>query len=243
MPRQIPSVVGLIAFIAMLFVLSVDVGLSKAAPADDCLTSPRSPAPQGTHWYYHMDRTNQRKCWYVRAPGQPAQQAPALSASGPATAASTHSMPAPSGRKAATSAASGPGNSAPPLPPVRILAVKPKLAAVVSATMDKSGSEQEGSAEPSIPEAPAPKASTSSWPYVLPTVATGGASERSTVVADASAESVGPETGTEVPYGAEITARGGKQTVNAGTAGSLTPAPMVLLSHLAWWRPALRLAL
>jgi hypothetical protein len=228
MPRQIPRVVGLIAFIAMLFVLSVDVGLPNAAPADDCLTAPRSPAPQGTHWYYRMDRTNQRKCWYVRAPGQPAQQAPALSASDPATAASTHSMPAPSGRKAATSAASGPGNSAPPLPPVRILAVKPKLAAVVSATTDKSGSEQEGSTEPSIPEAPAPKASRSSWPDGLPTVATGGASERSTVVADASAESVGAKTGTEVPYGAEISARGDKATVNAGTAGSLTPAPMVL---------------
>jgi hypothetical protein len=83
MPRQIPRVVGLIAFIAMLFVLSVDVGWPNAAPADDCLTAPRSPAPQGTHWYYRMDRTNQRKCWYVRAPGQPAQQAPALSASDP----------------------------------------------------------------------------------------------------------------------------------------------------------------
>jgi hypothetical protein len=47
-------------------------------------------------------------------------------------------------------------------------------------------------------------------------------------VADASAESVGPKTGTEVPYGAEISARGDKQTVNAGAAGSLTPAPMVL---------------
>ena len=37
--------------------------------------TPNSLAPQGTRWYYHVDRTNQRKRWYVRATSQPAQQA------------------------------------------------------------------------------------------------------------------------------------------------------------------------
>ena len=50
---------------------------SPTARADDCLAAPNSPAPQGSHWYYRLDWATQRKCWYVRAPGPPAQQAAA----------------------------------------------------------------------------------------------------------------------------------------------------------------------
>ena len=133
-----------------------------------------------------------------------------------------------------------PGNSAPRLPHVRILAVKPKLVAAVSATTDKSvqGSGQEGSTGPSIPEPPAPKASTlqanaqaagpapaapATWP------ATVGAPEPGAVLADAGAESVGPKTDTQVPDGTESTARGGEPTINAGMAGSPTATPMLLI--------------
>ena len=136
-----------------------------------------------------------------------------------------------------------PGNSAPRLPHVRILAVKPKLAAAISATTDKSvqGSGQEGSTGPSIPEPPAPKASTTkaqaagpapaapaTWPDVFPTVATVGAPEPGAVVADAGAESVGPKTDTQVPDRTESTARGGEPTINAGLADSLTAMPMLI---------------
>jgi hypothetical protein len=135
--------VGLIVFVVTLLVSSIDVGMPNTARADDCLTAPNSPAPQGTHWYYHVDRTNQRKCWYVRATSQPAQQAAAQATSEAASAAQSHSMPMSSGPMPATAAASAPmsispGNSAPRLPHVRILAVKPKLAAAISATTDKS---------------------------------------------------------------------------------------------------------
>jgi hypothetical protein len=137
-----------------------------------------------------------------------------------------------------------PGNSAQPLPHARILAVKPKLAAAISATTDKSvqGSGQEGSTGPSIPEATAPKASTSlqtnaqaagpapaapaAWP------ATVGAPEPGAVPADAGAESVGPKTDTQVPDGTESTVRGGDPTINAGMAGSLTATPMLIILAL-----------
>ena len=130
-----------------------------------------------------------------------------------------------------------PGNSAPRLPHVRILAVKPKLAAAISATTDKSvqGSGQEGSTGPSIPEPPAPKATAgpapaapATWPDVFPTVATVGAPESGAVVADAGAESVGPKTDTQVPDRTESTARGGEPTINAGLADSLTAMPMLI---------------
>ena len=35
--------------------------------ASDCLPAPNSPAPKGSHWYYHLSRATQQKCWYVRS--------------------------------------------------------------------------------------------------------------------------------------------------------------------------------
>jgi hypothetical protein len=67
------------SLIAMLFI-SVVVGvtlLAATARAEDCLAAPNSPAREGTRWYYRLDRASQHKCWYMRAPDQPAQQAAA----------------------------------------------------------------------------------------------------------------------------------------------------------------------
>ena len=251
MSGKTPRLVGLIAFVVTLLVSGINVGMPDTARADDCLTAPNSPAPQGTHWYYHVDRANQRKCWYVRASSQPAQQATAQATSEAAPAAQSRSMPASAGPMPATAGASAPmsispGNSAPPLPYARIVAVKPKLAAAISATTDKSvqGSGQEGSTGPSIPEPPAPKASTSlqanaqaagsapaapaTWPDVLPAVASVGAPEPGAILADVGAELGGPKTDTQVPDRTESTARGGEPTINAGMAGSLTAMPMLI---------------
>jgi hypothetical protein len=41
-----------------------------ARAADDCSSAPNSQPPPGTHWYYHLDRTKNRKCWYVAPFGQ-----------------------------------------------------------------------------------------------------------------------------------------------------------------------------
>jgi hypothetical protein len=234
MSRQIPRLVGLIA---LLLVSGIDVGMANTARADDCLTEPKSPAPQGTHWYYHVDRTNQRKCWYVRAPGQPAQQAVAQATSEAAPAAQSHSMPASATTAGSAPMSISPGDSAPPLPHARILTVKPKLVANKSV----QGSGQEGSTGSSIPEVSAPEPSTSlqtnaraagpapaapaAWPDALPTVVTVGAPEPSAVPTDAGAESV-PKTDTQAP--AESTTRGGDPTINAGMVGSL-PATLIVL--------------
>ena len=47
---------------------------TSTARAKDCLAAPNSPAPEGRWWYYRLDWPTQRKCWYLRSLGNPAQQ-------------------------------------------------------------------------------------------------------------------------------------------------------------------------
>ena len=95
MSGQIPRPFRSIALVAALLISGVGVAVPSAtARADDCLTAPNSAAPQGSHWYYRLDRATQRQCWYTRAPGQPAQQVAAPATTGPAAA--SHSTPTPS---------------------------------------------------------------------------------------------------------------------------------------------------
>jgi hypothetical protein len=34
--------------------------------ADDCLSGPKDPAPNGSHWYYRIDHATKRHCWYLK---------------------------------------------------------------------------------------------------------------------------------------------------------------------------------
>jgi hypothetical protein len=36
-----------------------------AKAADDCLSGPKGETPQGSHWYYRIDRATKRHCWYL----------------------------------------------------------------------------------------------------------------------------------------------------------------------------------
>jgi hypothetical protein len=36
---------------------------------DECRTKPGTSAPSGLHWYYRVDRANNRHCWYLHAQG------------------------------------------------------------------------------------------------------------------------------------------------------------------------------
>lgn len=38
---------------------------SATRTADNCLSGPKGVAPAGGHWYYRLERTTKRKCWYV----------------------------------------------------------------------------------------------------------------------------------------------------------------------------------
>ena len=47
-------------------VLGVQTSLAEPA-ADECKTTPGSSAPPGQHWYYRVNRSDQRHCWYLGA--------------------------------------------------------------------------------------------------------------------------------------------------------------------------------
>jgi hypothetical protein len=43
--------------------------------ADDCLSKPNAPPPQGGHWYYRLERATNRRCWYLGPQGEKVSQA------------------------------------------------------------------------------------------------------------------------------------------------------------------------
>ena len=63
--------VGLAPVVAVLLVASAGVSLNPvdARAEANCLTAPGAQAPPGRHWFYRIDRPQQRKCWYLRAQG------------------------------------------------------------------------------------------------------------------------------------------------------------------------------
>jgi hypothetical protein len=159
---RIPRPIGVIALVSTLVLAGASVSMPiDVARADDCLAAPNSPTPQGSHWYYRMDWAKQRKCWYLRAPGQPSQQAAAPvepeaapSALVPAPSIATPVAAAPVG--AANSAT--PGDGTPPLPRVKMLSVKRQPAPTTSATTN----------EPLRRNAPEESAAPSVSPTVVP---------------------------------------------------------------------------
>jgi hypothetical protein len=67
MPKRVLSCVPTV-FAALLAAAAV-LGTDHATlAADDCLAGPNRPPAPGGHWYFHLDRANDRKCWYLVEP-------------------------------------------------------------------------------------------------------------------------------------------------------------------------------
>src|SRR4029077_1906386 len=136
MSGRILNPIAAITVVATLLVSGVVFGAPDTARADNCLAAPNSSAPQGSHWYYRTDRANQRKCWYFRAPGEPAQQATAQATSEAPPAAQSHGILSTNSSAGAPMSIS-PSDIAPPSPHTKMLAVEPKPVPAVSTTTDK----------------------------------------------------------------------------------------------------------
>jgi len=56
--------------VILLAAVSLTARLSWAQrAADECVTKPGSAAPQGSHWYFRVNRSDRRHCWYVGPEG------------------------------------------------------------------------------------------------------------------------------------------------------------------------------
>jgi len=149
-----------IALAASLVVWGVSFGgPAYAAPANNCLAAPNSPASPGQHWYYHTDRKKGRKCWFLRELNQP-QQSTATSGKSatmqttPAPSAEQQ-MAAPTGASSATEAAHTAASS----PAKAEAAPRPTSANFETASETGRQDGQAKSAAPSFPPAPAAQAS------------------------------------------------------------------------------------
>ena len=145
---QVPRPIGSIALVATLVVSGVGVTVpAGTARAADCLTAPNSAAPQRSHWYYRIDRANERKCWYLRVPVQPGATSGCAGYRG--TAASLHSMLAPprpiSGGDPMVDRH---GDGAARLPQIKKLAVKPGPASIITPTTRRPAREAIGKGIP-----------------------------------------------------------------------------------------------
>jgi hypothetical protein len=76
-----------------------------ARSADDCIVEPNRQPPDGRHWYYHVDRATNHKCWYLGEAGMVAQRAPSDAQNSPGAN--------PSAQSASTQSPAGPNPAGP----------------------------------------------------------------------------------------------------------------------------------
>lgn len=63
------SALGRSALFVVLVASLALTGQSTFGGTTECRGSPGPPATQGLHWYYRLDRTNNRPCWYLQSAG------------------------------------------------------------------------------------------------------------------------------------------------------------------------------
>jgi hypothetical protein len=62
---------------------------------DKCLTAPKATTPEGSHWYYRLERGTKRQCWYLREENDKGARAAPQDASTEAASDSAAADPAP----------------------------------------------------------------------------------------------------------------------------------------------------
>lgn len=128
-----------------------------ASAADPCLAAPNAAAPQGSHWFYRIERPSLRKCWHLVQKDQKIQ-----------SAAATPTSPQPDldepDEPASAPAAIAPAASAPADRPQAGLTPAPVIRNLVT----RNVSNADDAAQPALPPDPsastAPRAETPSAP-------------------------------------------------------------------------------
>jgi len=94
MSARARSALPVIAIFASSLCLSV-LPNSAASAAQPCLAAPNAPAPQGSHWYYRIERPSLRKCWRLVQKDQKDQRAAAREEPQPEPDDASEATPAP----------------------------------------------------------------------------------------------------------------------------------------------------
>ena len=71
----------------------VTLAHAETVTVENCLSSPKTETPAGSHWYYRIDHVNKRNCWYLRNEGGGVAQetnAPAPAPAGKPSIADAH---------------------------------------------------------------------------------------------------------------------------------------------------------
>jgi hypothetical protein len=71
--RHMPKRVTLLVFAGILAEILASSGPGHVAAAADCIGGPGRQAPEGSHWYYRLDRPSHRHCWYLGPQGEKAR--------------------------------------------------------------------------------------------------------------------------------------------------------------------------
>jgi hypothetical protein len=74
MPKPIMLVPPILAILVAVTALTVLPGHAEPA-ADSCIIKPNSDPPQGSHWYYRVDRAANRRCWFLGPEGAKVREA------------------------------------------------------------------------------------------------------------------------------------------------------------------------
>ena len=90
-------------FGAALFTSAILAGVNFAsvtnihaqAAVDKCLTAPKGVTPEGSHWYYRLERGTKRQCWYLRDENDKSARAAPQDSSAEAASDSAAADPAP----------------------------------------------------------------------------------------------------------------------------------------------------
>ncbi|MGL9618085.1 hypothetical protein QRQ56_08800 [Bradyrhizobium sp. U531] len=135
-------------------------GTSAASQAADCLASPKGTAPQGQHWYYRLERTTKRQCWYLRAAGDKDGAKAVQTAQAPTDAAQDAAAPPQQNVQDARAEYVGPRSGAAPKAPnaIALAAATPPTPAQQPATQADAGAQQApvATAWPDVPASTAP---------------------------------------------------------------------------------------
>lgn len=131
MPGRAAKFVSAIFASALAGAALAAVTHDAARAADDCLTAPKGETPEGSHWYYRIERGSKRHCWYLRGEGEKLSQTAAPNSS----AAATPDAAAPMQRSVADAHAEWPAQTGIE-PPARKAALLPAMPANPALSQD-----------------------------------------------------------------------------------------------------------